>query len=55
MYKCAHKREGGYIPLPEAPGLGVELDDAKIPDTPFAPLTKTDTPRREDGSIAYAV
>ena len=55
VYKCAHKREGGYIPLPEAPGLGVELDDAKIPDTPFAPLTKVNTPRREDGSIAYAV
>ena len=55
VYKCAHKREGGYIPLPGASGLGVELDDAKIPDTPFAPLTKVDTPRREDGSIAYAV
>ncbi len=55
VYKSAHKREGGYIPLPEAPGLGVELDDTKIPDTPFAPLTKVNTPRREDGSIAYAV
>ena len=55
VYKCEYKREGGYIPLPEAPGIGVELDDAKIPDTPFAPLTKVQTPLRADGSIAYAV
>ena len=55
VYKCAHKREGGYIPLPEAPGIGVELDHAKIPDAPFAPLTRVHTPLRADGSIAYAV
>ena len=55
VYKCAYKREGGYIPLPEAPGLGVELDDDKTADTPFTPLTKTNTLRRTDDSIAYAV
>ena len=26
VYKCSFAREGGYIPIPEAPGLGVELD-----------------------------
>ncbi len=55
VYRRTYQREGGYIPLPEAPGIGVELDDAKIPDTPFAPLTKVSTPLRSDGSVAYAV
>ncbi|MCZ6634964.1 MAG: mandelate racemase/muconate lactonizing enzyme family protein [bacterium] len=55
VFKSAHKREGGYIPVSQAPGLGVELDDTLIEETPFAPLTKTDTPLREDGSVAYSV
>ncbi|MFT5369767.1 MAG: galactonate dehydratase, partial [Candidatus Latescibacterota bacterium] len=55
IYKCAYKREGGYIPIPQAPGLGVELDDALIEQTPFAPLTNINTPLRNDGSVAYSV
>ena len=55
IYKCAFKREGGYIPIPQAPGLGVELDDTLIAQTPFAPLTQINTPLRDDGSVAYAV
>ena len=55
VYKCSHKREGGYILLPEAPGLGVELDDDKIADTPFTPNTNTSTLLRNDGSVAFAV
>ncbi|MDP6041289.1 MAG: mandelate racemase/muconate lactonizing enzyme family protein [Candidatus Latescibacteria bacterium] len=55
VYKCSYKREGGYILLPEAPGLGVELDDDKIADTPFTPNTNTSTLLRNDGSVAYAV
>jgi len=55
IYKCAFKREGGYIPIPQAPGLGVELDDSLIAKTPFAPLIQTNTPLRDDGSVAYAV
>ena len=55
VYKCSYKREGGYILLPEAPGLGVELDDDKIADTPFTPITNTNTLLRNDGSVAYAV
>lgn len=55
IYKCAYQREGGYIPIPQAPGLGVEIDDSLIKDTPFAPLTNINTPLRDDGSVAYAV
>ena len=55
VYRCAHRREGGYIPLPEVPGLGVELVDDLIPQRPFEPMNTGSTPLREDGSVAYAV
>ena len=55
VYKVAYQREGGYIPIPEVPGLGVELDDSLIEATPFQPMNTGTTLLREDGSVAYAV
>ena len=55
VYKVAYQREGGYIPIPQAPGLGVELVDDLIEKTPFQPMNSGTTPLREDGSVAYAV
>ena len=55
VYKVAYKRVGGYIPIPQVPGLGVELDDALIAKTPFKSLNSAQTPLRKDGSVAYAV
>ena len=55
VYKVAYQREGGYIPIPEAPGLGIELNDSLIEETPYRPMNTGTTPLREDGSVAYAV
>ena len=55
VYKVAYQREGGYIPIPEVPGLGIELDDSLIEQTPYQPMNTGTTPLREDGSVAYAV
>ena len=55
VYKVAYQREGGYIPIPEAPGLGIELDDSLIEDNPYQPMNTGTTLLREDGSVAYAV
>ena len=55
VYQTAYQREGGFIPIPEAPGLGVQLDDSLIEQTPFQPMNTGQTPLREDGSVAYAV
>ena len=55
VYKVAYQREGGYIPIPEAPGLGIELDDSLIEKTPYQPMNTGTTLLREDGSVAYAV
>ncbi len=55
VYKVAYRREGGHIPIPEAPGLGIELDDSLIEKTRYQPMNTGITPLREDGSVAYAV
>ena len=55
VYKTSYRREGGFIPIPEAPGLGVELDDNLIAQTPYRPMNTGQTLLREDGSVAYAV
>ena len=55
VYKVSYQREGGYIPIPEVPGLGVEIDDNLIEKTPFRPMNTGTTPLRKDGSVAYAV
>ena len=56
VYRTALKREGGYIPVPEAPGIGVELDD----DLAAKAIRErrdlaAGNPLRDDGSVAYAV
>lgn len=55
VYKTAYRREGGYIKIPEVPGLGVKLDDNLISQTPFTPQNQAKTPLCQDGSVAYAV
>ena len=55
IYKTALRREGGYIPIPTVPGLGVELDDALLAAATFTPMNQASTLLRNDGSVAYAV
>jgi galactonate dehydratase len=54
IYKTALRREGGYIPVPDAPGIGVEIDDSMLGGMPYQERNLT-IPLREDGSVAYAV
>jgi galactonate dehydratase len=48
------KREGGYLPVPEAPGLGVKIDDAKLKELGRS-MGGRKLPLRADGSVAYSV
>jgi len=50
-----HHREGGYIPVSNAPGLGVELDDILLAEATYTPMNQASTLLREDGSVAYSV
>jgi galactonate dehydratase len=54
LFKTAMRRVGGYIPVPDAPGLGVELDESLLPAAPAAYMART-VPLRRDGSPAQAV
>ena len=55
FFTTCYQRDGGYIPIPEAPGLGVELDLDLLARTPFQPMNTAETLLREDGSVAYSV
>ncbi len=55
VYRNSLKREGGYITVPEAPGIGVELDDSKIASSPFVSKELRNIPLRDDGSVGYSV
>ena len=56
IYKSVLKREGGIIPVPEAPGLGVVLDEDLLKTAKAEPKDlPSSNPLRTDGSVAYAV
>ncbi len=56
VYKTVLKRDGGHIPVPEAPGLGVELDPELLAAAVHEPGDlPAANPLRDDGSVAYAV
>ena len=49
------KREGGYLPVPEVPGLGVEVDESKARSIWPEGHDFASTPLRADGSVAFSV
>ena len=54
IYQRSYIRDGGFIPVPDAPGIGIELN-ADAMSKSFTPMNTGSTPISEDGSIAYAV
>ena len=54
VYITCYEREGGYISIPQEPGLGVELDDKLIQQSTFEALKEL-PPFRLDGSVANSV
>ena len=51
----AFKRTGGYLEVPEMPGLGLRLDPSKFGDVMGPTGTARDKLLRSDGSVATAV
>jgi galactonate dehydratase len=51
ILKAPLRREGGYLRVPEAPGIGVELNPAALEQLPPSPR-EIETPVHDDGSIA---
>ena len=59
VYRTALKRDGGFLPVPEMPGLGIELDDATLVQAQqesVGPVRLSQQPLlRSDGSVASSV
>jgi galactonate dehydratase len=55
IFKCAVRRQGGYLNVPETPGLGVALDESRLADFPATEWEIHHAPLRSDGSVALAV
>lgn len=49
------RRQGGYLPLPEAPGLGIRLADGHAEVADLVAHAPQRIPLRADGSVTYAV
>lgn len=49
------RREGGWLPLPTVPGLGVELVEGALPRVDLVGRQLADIPLRADGSVAFSV
>ena len=55
IYKTTFRREGGYIAVSNAPGLGVELDESVLSDQKVTPVDLANIPIRKDGSVSFSV
>jgi len=55
MYTSAWQREGGYIPVPDAPGIGVTVDADALKAQPYESRPLQVIPMRVDGSVGYSV
>ena len=58
MYRTAFQREGGFLSVPEAPGLGIDLDAAALAQAQASarPEPPAQEPLlRNDGSVAFSV
>ena len=60
VYRTNLKRAGGFLPVPDAPGLGIDLDDAVLARAQAQASAGLEPPSREpllcsDGSVAFRV
>ena len=55
MFNSAWKRDGGYIPVPDTPGIGIDLDAEAYRAQPYNPRDLQVIPMRTDGSVGYSV
>ena len=60
VYRTNLKRVGGFLPVPDAPGLGIDLDDAALARAQAQASAGLEPPSRQpllrsDGSVAFSV
>jgi L-alanine-DL-glutamate epimerase-like enolase superfamily enzyme len=55
MFNSSWHREGGYIPVADVPGIGIDLEVESFKSQPYEPRNLQVIPMREDGSVGYSV
>ena len=55
MFDTAWQRDGGFLNVPDEPGIGIKVDDVALSAAPFEPRSLSNVPIRVDGSVGYSV
>ena len=55
IFNSSWKRDGGFIPVPEIPGIGIDLEAESLKSQPYVPRDLQVIPMRTDGSVGYSV
>ena len=55
IFNSAWKRDGGFIQVPEIPGIGIDLEAESLKSQPYVPRDLQVIPMRTDGSVGYSV
>jgi galactonate dehydratase len=54
IFEGALRRRGGYLDIPERPGLGIRIDERRLTEIGRTSMLR-EPPLRRDGSVAYSV
>ena len=55
IFNSSWKRDGGFISVPDTPGIGIDLDVESLKSQPYVPRDLQVIPMRTDGSVGYSV
>ena len=55
IFNSSWKRDGGFIPVPDTPGIGIDLEVESLKSQPYKPRDLQVIPMRTDGSVGYSV
>tara|TARA_B100000809_G_scaffold264722_3_gene321348 strand:+ start:2353 stop:3507 length:1155 start_codon:yes stop_codon:yes gene_type:complete len=55
IFNSSWKRDGGFIPVPDTPGIGLDLEVESLKSRPYVPRDLQVIPMRTDGSVGYSV
>ena len=55
IFNSSWKRDGGFIPVPDTSGIGIDLEVELLKSQPYVPRDLQVVPMRTDGSVGYSV
>tara|TARA_B100001964_G_scaffold193864_1_gene217208 strand:- start:467 stop:1621 length:1155 start_codon:yes stop_codon:yes gene_type:complete len=55
IFNSSWKRDGGFIPVPDTSGIGIDLEVELLKSQPYVPRDLQVVPMRTDGSVGYSI